>query len=85
MLIQIQMNQKLIKKVLNMGGQKRVWPVWSQDSKIDCISGMNWWNELILCMMVQIEESKKLFQWFLGGPGQKWAWYVVHETLKSDE
>ena len=25
-------------------------------------------------MVVQIQEIKKLFQWFLGGPGQKWAW-----------
>ena len=45
-----------------------------------CISTMNWSNELIFCMAVQIQESKKLFQWFLGGSGQKWAssfssWY----------
>ena len=25
------------------------------------------------CMVVQIQESQKLFQWFLGGPGQKWV------------
>ena len=25
-------------------------------------------------MVVQIQESKKLFQWFLGGLGQKWVW-----------
>ena len=24
-----------------------MWPVWSWDSKIDLISRMNWWNELI--------------------------------------
>ena len=30
--------------------------------------------------MVQIQESKKLFQLFLGGPG-----HLVHETLKSAE
>ena len=28
-------------------GQKRVWPVWSQDSKIDCNSKINRWNKLI--------------------------------------
>ena len=48
--------------------------VWSQDFKIGCISRMNWWNELIFCTVVQIQESKKLFQWFLGVHGQKWAW-----------
>ena len=31
-------------------------------------------------MVVQIQESKKLFQLFLGGPG-----HLVHETLKSAE
>ena len=33
----------------------------NQDSKIglsqEWIDGMNWWNELILCMQVQILES----------------------------
>ena len=28
------------------------WPVWSWDSKIDCTSRMNGWNELIFCMLV---------------------------------
>ena len=27
-----------------------VWPAWSQDSKIDCISRISWWSELIFCM-----------------------------------
>ena len=66
----------MIRKLLDGHGQKWVWLVWSQDSKIGCISSMNWWNELIFCMVVQIQESKKLFQWFLGEPGQKWAWSV---------
>ena len=64
---------KLIKIFFGVCGQKWVWPVWSQDSKIGCISRMNWWNELIFCMVVQIQESKQLFQWFLGSPGQKWV------------
>ena len=59
---------------LIFGMAKWVWPVWSRDSKIGCISRMNRWNELIFCMVVQIQESRKLFKWFLGGPGQKWAW-----------
>ena len=25
-------------------------------------------------MLVQIQESQKLIQWFLDGPGQKWQW-----------
>ena len=28
-------------------GQKWVWPVWSWDTKIDCISRMKRWNRLI--------------------------------------
>ena len=40
---------------------QKVWgwvcPVWSQDSKIDRISRMNWFNELIFYMLVQIQES----------------------------
>ena len=38
-------------------GQKWAWPVWSQDSEIDCISKINRCNELIFCMLVQIQES----------------------------
>ena len=34
-------------------GQKWMWQVWSQDSKIDHIS-MNIWNGLIFCMLMQI-------------------------------
>ena len=46
----------------------------TQDPEIGYISSMNWWNELIFCVVVQIQESSKLFQWFLSGHGQKWAW-----------
>ena len=38
-------------------GQKWVWPVWSRDPKIDYIPRMNRWDELIFCMLVQIQES----------------------------
>ena len=69
MLIQIYINETLIKKILHGCGQKWVWPVWSLDSKIGCISRMKWWNKLIFCMVVQIQESIKLFWWFFG-----WAW-----------
>ena len=30
-------------------GQKWVWPIWSLDSKIDCISRKNWWNWFFAC------------------------------------
>ena len=78
MLIQIQIWYRYKLKVdqKNFG---LAWPEmgvasWSQDSKIGCISRINWCNELIFCMVVQIQKSKKLFQRFLGGLGQKWAW-----------
>ena len=37
MLMQIHKNQKLIKNLLVGHGQKCVWPIWSLDSKTDCI------------------------------------------------
>ena len=48
------------KNVLGVNGQKWVWPVWSQESKIDCILKMSRWNKLIFCMLAQIQESEKL-------------------------
>ena len=56
MLIQIHINQKLIKKFWGGHGQRWVWLAWSQDSKIDCMTRMSWWNKLIFCMLVQIQE-----------------------------
>ena len=67
---------KLIKKILGGHDRKCARPVWLWDSKIDCISKMNIWNELIFCMLVQIQESWKLLQWFYGGCGQKCAWAI---------
>ena len=64
---------KLIKKILGGHDQKRVWPVWSCDFKIDCISRMNRWIELNFCMLVVIQECQQLFQWFLGG----WVWSEI--------
>ena len=43
---------------------------------------MNGWNELIFCMLVQIQVSWKLFQWFFGDHVQKMGVDLVHETLK---
>ena len=77
----------MIKKSLGGCGQKWVWPVWSWDSKIDCTARRNGWNELIFCMLVQIQESLKLFnsffEWVLSKMGV--ATYLVCETLKSQE
>ena len=37
----------------------------------------------MFCMLVEIQESQKLFQSFLGGHGKKWHGHLVHEALKS--
>ena len=67
------------------GGHSRgwMWPVWSQDSKIDCISRMNRWNKLIFCMLVQIKENYKLFNDFWVGLVKSGSDHLVHETPKS--
>ena len=77
MLIQVHINWKLIKKLLDWHGQKCMWLVCSQDSKVGHISRMNWRNELVFCIVVQIQESRKLFQWFLDEHGQKRAWRFI--------
>ena len=74
MLIQIHINEKLIKKFWDWHGQKWVWPVWSRNCKIDFISKMNWWNELIFYMLLQFRKVKSYFNYFS---------VAVHETLKS--
>ena len=38
-------------------GQKWVWPLCSQDSKIGCMSRKNEWNKLIFGVLIQIHES----------------------------
>ena len=48
-------------------GQKWWWPVWLHKSKIDRVSRMNKLSKLIYSMLVQIQESWKLPQWFFGG------------------
>ena len=49
----LKVGQKLFKR----DSQKWAWPVWSWDSKIDCISRMTRSNELIFCMLVQFQEN----------------------------
>ena len=61
-----------------------VWSVWSQDSKIDCISKMNRWNELFFfCMLVQIQEAATShFPDFLVGVAKNGRDHLVHEGLE---
>ena len=69
MLIQIYINQKLIRKFLDGRDQKWVWPVWPQDSKIGCIFRMNWWNELIFFRGDANSGKQKVISMIFG-----WAW-----------
>ena len=48
---------KVYQKILGGHDQKWVWPVWTQEIKIDCISRMNRWYELIVCMLLLIHKS----------------------------
>ena len=52
------------------------------DSKIDSIWRMNKWNNLIFCMLVQMQEGLKLIQSFLSVPCQDGSGFLVYETLK---
>ena len=52
-----------------------------QDSEIDCISRMNKWNELIFCMLVQIQKS--YFNDFWVDMIRNNRGHLVHDTLKS--
>ena len=65
---------KVDEKTFYGRGQKWVWPFWSKVSKIGYISKTNWWNEQFFWMVKQIQESKKLFQWYLGRHGHKSTW-----------
>ena len=50
MLKQIHEKQKLIEKYWGGHGQKQVWPICSQDSKIGCMSRKNEINKLIFAV-----------------------------------
>ena len=49
-------------------GQKWLWLVMWQDSKIDCISRMNKWNKLILLYVDTDLQKLKADQKFIGWP-----------------
>ena len=44
----------LIDNFMGGNGKKWVWSIWLRDSKIEFISGMNSWNKLVFCLMLQI-------------------------------
>ena len=83
MLIQVHINLKLIKKFLGGHGQKGVWPVWSRDSKVDCISRMNRWSELIFGCWCKFRKAKIYFNDFWVGVVKNVHGQLVPETLKS--
>ena len=58
MFIQVHINLTLI-KIFWVGMVKDGQPFFTifQGSEIDCISKMNWWNEPIFCMLVQIQKG----------------------------
>ena len=47
--------------------QKWVWPVWPQDSKIDCISEMSRWNKLIFSSLYKFRNVDSMIS------GWKWS------------
>ena len=47
-------------------GKKWVWPIWSLDSKLECISRINRWYDLIFCMQTQIHTNWKVIGNFGG-------------------
>ena len=60
-----------------------MWSVLSQDSEIGCISRMNWWNELIFCMLVQLRKAKSYLNDFWVGMIRNRHGHLVLETQKS--
>ena len=75
----------MIKNFLNWHDQKWVWSVWSWDSKIVCISRMNWWNELIFSWWCKFGKGKSYFNDFWVGLVKNGRGHLVHETLKSTQ
>ena len=59
-------------------GEKWVWPLWSQDTKIGCISRRNQRNKLICGVLIKIQESQNLLWVCENGCG-----LLCLRTLKS--
>ena len=58
------------------------WPFWSWDSKSCYITRMNWWSELIFCMVTQIQGKSYFDNYLVGGVKNGWC-LIDHGTLKS--
>ena len=41
-------------KILGGCGKIWVWPLWSKDTKIGCISKRNQWNKLVFGVLIKI-------------------------------
>ena len=74
---------KLDQNIFVWAVSKMVWPVCLQDSKIDCISKMNRWNELFFACWWKSRKTKSQFNDFWVGVVKNRCTHVVHETLKS--
>ena len=55
---------------------------WSWDSKSCYITRMNWWSELIFCMVTQIQGKSYFDNYLVGGVKNGWC-LIDHGTLKS--
>ena len=79
-------SHKLIKNFWGGRGQKCVWPVWSQDSKIDCISGMNWYGmNRVFAYWWNFRKGKNNFNHFWMSVIKIRNDHLIHETLRSAE
>ena len=56
--IELQGNEKMIETYWGKRGQKWVWLLWSQDSKIGGMSRGKQWNKLIFGLFIQIYFKK---------------------------
>ena len=64
-------------------GQKWVWLVWSRDSKINCITKLDWWSKLIFCMLIKSQNAKSWFNDFWVGVFKNDLGLLVYETKKT--
>ena len=71
MMVHDHKNENLIRNFLVGHGQKYVWPVWSWDSKIECISKMNRWNK---SLHAGTKSQNLTVDSMIFGCGQKWLW-----------
>ena len=64
-------------------GQKWLWLVWSRDSKINCVTKLNWWNKLIFCMLIKSQRAKSWFNDFWVGVFKNDLGFLVYETKET--